>query len=174
MSRQSSPGKKGSEVFVNITRNKTNAAEARLQDMLFPTDDRNFSIQATPVPELDYISKQTPMAPDEEEPIAEAKRIKSLANESALAMQEVIDDQLLESRYHVKARDIIHDACQLGTAVIKGPIIIGRTKKRWDVMPDGMSVLQIVEALEPTVERLIPGTSSQICQPRRSLRQSLF
>ena len=147
---------KGSEVYVTITRNKTNAAEARLQDMLFPTDDRNFSIQATPVPELDYISKQTPMAPDEEEPIAEAKRIKSLANESALAMQEVIDDQLLESRYHVKARDIIHDACQLGTAVIKGPIIIGRTKKRWDVMPDGMSVLQIVEALEPTVERVDP------------------
>ncbi len=147
---------KGSEVFVNITRNKTNAAEARLQDMLFPTDDRNFGLYATPVPELDYLSKQQPEAPDEAEPIQQARDIKSAANESALAMQEVIDDQLLESRYHIKARDIIHDACQLGTAVIKGPIIIGRTKKRWDVMPDGMSVLQIVEALEPTVERVDP------------------
>ena len=147
---------KGSEIFVNITRNKTNAAEARLQDMLFPTDDRNFGLMATPVPELDYVSRQSPEAPDEEEPIAEARKIKSLASEAAMAMQEVIDDQLLESRYHIKARDIIHDACQLGTAVIKGPIIIGRTKKRWDVMPDGMSVLQIVEALEPTVERVDP------------------
>ena len=147
---------KGSEVFVNITRNKTNAAEARLQDMLFPTDDRNFGLYATPVPELDYISKQQPESPDEAEPIQQAREIKAAANESALAMQDVIDDQLVESRYHIKARDIIHDACQLGTAVIKGPIIIGRTKKRWDVMPDGMSVLQIVEALEPTVERVDP------------------
>ena len=147
---------KGSEVFVNITRNKTNAAEARLQDMLFPTDDRNFGLYATPVPELDYISKQQPEAPDEEEPIQQARDIKAAATEAALAMQEVIDDQLLESRYHIKARDVIHDACQLGTAVIKGPIIIGRTKKRWDVMPDGMSVLQIVEALEPTIERVDP------------------
>lgn len=147
---------KGSEVFVNITRNKTNAAEARLQDMLFPTDDRNFSIQATPVPELDYLSKQQPMAPEQEAPIRIARQMKAEAAEKAIAMQDVIDDQLLESRYHIKARDIIHDACQLGTAVLKGPIIIGRTKKRWDVMPDGMSMLQIVEALEPTVERVDP------------------
>ena len=147
---------KGSEVFVNITRNKTNAAEARLQDMLFPTDDRNFGIYATPVPELDYLSKQQPMAPEQEAPIQMARQMKKQADESAMAMQEVIDDQLLESRYHIKARDIIHDACQLGTAVLKGPIIIGRTKKRWDVMPDGMSMLQIVEALEPTVERVDP------------------
>ena len=147
---------KGSEVFVNITRNKTNAAEARLQDMLFPTDDRNFGLYATPVPELDYLSQQQPETPEEQTPIQMAREIKSGATEAALAMQEVIDDQLLESRYHIKARDIIHDACQLGTAIMKGPIIIGRTKKRWDVLPDGMSVLQIVEALEPTIERVDP------------------
>jgi hypothetical protein len=147
---------KGSEVFVNITRNKTNAAEARLQDMLFPTDDRNFGIYPTPVPELDYISKQEPETPDQQTAIEAARSIVAEATQSAMQMQDVIDDQLLESRYHIKARDIIHDACQLGTAIIKGPVIVGRTKKRWDVMPDGMSVLQIVEALEPTVERIDP------------------
>ena len=147
---------KGSEVFVNITRNKTNAAEARLQDMLFPTDDRNFGIYPTPVPELDYISKQDPETPDQQTAIEAARSIVAEATKSAMQMQDVIDDQLLESRYHIKARDIIHDACQLGTAIIKGPVIVGRTKKRWDVMPDGMSMLQIVEALEPTVERIDP------------------
>tara|TARA_E500000081_G_scaffold2817_2_gene3059 strand:+ start:4598 stop:6847 length:2250 start_codon:yes stop_codon:yes gene_type:complete len=147
---------KGSEIFVNITRNKTNAAEARLQDMLFPTDDRNFGIYATPVPELDYISKQMPETEEDANTVEMARRITSEATDSAMAMQDAIDDQLLESRYHIKARDIIHDACQLGTAVLKGPVIIGRTKKRWDVMPDGMSVMQIVEALEPTVERIDP------------------
>ena len=147
---------KGSEIFVNITRNKTNAAEARLQDMLFPTDDRNFSIQSTPVPELDYLAEQQPESPEQEGPIQAARAMKREAEQASMQMQDVIDDQLVESRYHIKARDVIHDACQLGTAVLKGPVIIGRTKKRWDVMPDGMSVLQIVEALEPTIERIDP------------------
>jgi hypothetical protein len=145
---------KGSEVYVNITRNKTNAAEARLQDMLFPTDDRNFAIQPTPVPELDALAERSPQSPDD--PAIYAREQVALAKKSAELMQEEIDDQLVESRYQIKARDVIHDACQLGTSVIKGPIIIGRTKKRWDVMPDGMSVLQVVEALEPTVERIDP------------------
>lgn len=147
---------KGSEIFVNITRNKTNAAEARLQDMLFPTDDRNFGIYATPVPELDFISQQQPENEEDANTVEMARQINSKANDAAIAMQDVIDDQLLESRYHIKARDIIHDACQLGTAILKGPVIIGRTKKRWDIMPDGMSVMQVVEALEPTVERIDP------------------
>ena len=145
---------KGSEVFVNITRNKTNAAEARLQDMLFPTDDRNFAIQPTPVPELDALAERNPQSPDD--PAVYAREQVALAKKSAELMQEEIDDQLIESRYQIKARDVIHDACQLGTSVIKGPIIIGRTKKRWDIMPDGMSMLQVVEALEPTVERIDP------------------
>ena len=146
----------GSEVFVNITRNKTNAAEARLQDMLFPTDDRNFGIKPTPVPELDALAKQEPQTEQDVGPIQMARDIQGRADEASSMMQDVIDDQLVESRYHIKARDVIHDACQLGTAVIKGPVIIGRTKKRWDVMPDGMSVLQVVEALEPSVERVDP------------------
>lgn len=144
---------KGSEVFVNITRNKTNAAEARLQDMLFPTDDRNFAIQPTPVPELEAASEM-PSTGNPQDPAAYAREQISLAEKSAEQMQSEIDDQLVESRYQIKSRDTIHDACQLGTAIIKGPIVIGRTKRRWDILPNGMSVLQIVEALEPTVERV--------------------
>jgi hypothetical protein len=41
-----------STVFVNITRPKTNAAEARLTNMLIPTDDRNWGIKPTPDPKL--------------------------------------------------------------------------------------------------------------------------
>jgi len=43
---------KGSRVFVNLTRSKTDSAEARLADMLFPSDDRNWDIEPTPVPEI--------------------------------------------------------------------------------------------------------------------------
>ena len=43
----------GSTVFINQTRPKTNALIARLTDLLFPTDDRNWEIRPTPVPEMD-------------------------------------------------------------------------------------------------------------------------
>ena len=45
--------KYGSRTFVPITRRICNMVEARLGDLLFPTDERNFSIEASPVPELD-------------------------------------------------------------------------------------------------------------------------
>lgn len=144
----------GSEVFVNITRNKTSAAEARLQDMLFPTDDRNFSINPTPVPELDAMAELPASNPAD--PVRQARELLAVASKTAELMQTEIDDQLVEARYAIKARDIIHDACQIGTAILKGPVIIGRTKKRWDVMMDGMTQLSVIEALEPTVERVDP------------------
>lgn len=43
---------KRSTVFVQLTRQKTNACAARAADMLFPTDDRNWGIKPTPVPQL--------------------------------------------------------------------------------------------------------------------------
>lgn len=43
---------KKSQVFANLTRPKTHAWAARLGDMLFPNDDRNWGIQPTPVPKL--------------------------------------------------------------------------------------------------------------------------
>ena len=36
-----------STVFIGMTRQKTNSAEARLSDILLPTDDRNWGIQPT-------------------------------------------------------------------------------------------------------------------------------
>lgn len=41
-----------STVFIGMTRQKTNAAEARLADILLPTDDRNWGIDPTPDPSL--------------------------------------------------------------------------------------------------------------------------
>lgn len=42
----------GSTVFPNITQPYVDAAAARVGDMLLPTDDRNFAIEPTPVPDL--------------------------------------------------------------------------------------------------------------------------
>lgn len=43
---------RGSTVFPNITAPYVDAAAARVGDMLLPTDDRNFAIESTPLPDM--------------------------------------------------------------------------------------------------------------------------
>lgn len=133
-----------SDVFVNLTRNKTNAAEARLSDMLFPTDDRNWGIKPTPVPQLLEMSKQG--APEEAQ---RAREVMAQAKKAAELMQTEIEDQLTESEYAASCRDAIHDACLLGTGIIKGPVVVGRSLKSWVLKEDGSAALQIKEDLRP-------------------------
>lgn len=148
----------GSEVFVNITRNKKSAAEARAQDMLFPTDDRNWGIKPTPVPELSGAEDGDSLEINGQQvdKTELAKQVEKVARDKSGAMEKTIDDQLNEARYNPKARDVISDACLLGTGILKGPVVIGRMRKIWETLPDGVSTLKMVEDLVPTVERVDP------------------
>lgn len=143
---------KKSKLFINQTRPKTNAMEARLSDMLFPTDDRNYGIQPTPVPELTVEAEeaakaaaqlrqqaaQAPQNPAVQQRAQAAEQASALiharideAKKRARSMEDEIDDHLRECRYSIQARETIHDACKLGTGVMKGPIIGGRTRRTW-------------------------------------------
>ncbi|GAA4108804.1 hypothetical protein ACFFTN_01405 [Aminobacter aganoensis] len=73
------PGSKKSKLFINLTRPKTDAMSARLMDLLFPTDDKNWGIQPTPVPRLTKASEQAERA---------AFDAKKKADEAAAAQQE--------------------------------------------------------------------------------------
>lgn len=55
-------GEVRSKVFMNRTRPKTDAMAARLIDLLFPTDDRNWGIQPTPVPMLSQQAEEAHQA----------------------------------------------------------------------------------------------------------------
>jgi hypothetical protein len=127
-----------SQVFANLTRSKVVAAEARIGDMLFPTDDRSWDLSSTPQPDM---------------PIAEAKA-------KAEAMREEIDDQMREASWHRVARDVIHHGCLLGTGIVKGPIVLGEERKQWSQqpMPDGttVSVLQWVTDVVPSLQLVDP------------------
>jgi hypothetical protein len=54
-----------SKLFVNVTGPKTRAYAARLYDMMFPTDDRNWGIKPSPVPELDLDHEERQQAASE-------------------------------------------------------------------------------------------------------------
>lgn len=160
-----------SRLFINLTRPKTDALSARLMDLLFPTDDKNWGIQPTPVPSLGEEAEKASRAAREiadrakqareqaelaqqqggqvdPQKVEEAQALEAQANvaaqkaaelqatiEEARAraklMEQTIEDQLTESRYHAVKRDQIEDACKLGTGVTKGPVTGDRVRKGW-------------------------------------------
>lgn len=139
---------KRSKVFANITRSKTNSAEARIADMLFPADDRNWALQPTPIPELDKAAKNGD---------AQAQDAQKQAKDCSAAMERQIDDQLTECRYNIEARRMIHQAAVLGTGVLKGPVIVNKHRRQWGPVSDPASgeqvhVLSMVAETKPAAE----------------------
>lgn len=150
-----------STVYVGITRQKTNAAEARLSDILIPTDDKNWGVGPTPNPTLaGQMQDETPVAPDamgnipqqpvvdpntgepaadaQGKPLMQPMRKKDIAaavdkqaRDTAQAMEREIDDQLTQCDYQGELRKMLHDAAMLGTGVMKGPVVTNRTRKAW-------------------------------------------
>lgn len=177
-----------SRAFVKATRAKTTALEARLFDLIFPTDDRNWGIEATPVPKLSKEGREATVRAtnaamqandameagnpeqaaqivaegnDEAARAAAANAEIERARKAADAMQDEIDDQLTESRYPAESRDMIHDACQLGTGILKGPMVNQATRGRW--MPgekgeDGTAPYSLEQSADPRpmVKRVDP------------------
>jgi hypothetical protein len=163
-----------STVFIGLTRQKTNAAEARIADILLPTDDRNWGIEPTPEPKMAEMGRDTRMAGDKltGQPLADpatgqplrmkdiARAAMKTARDKAKAMQTAIDDQLVECDYNGELRKMIHDAAVLGTGVIKGPVVTNRTRKAWQPFTDanGETVhqLEIVKETTPASFRVDP------------------
>ncbi len=163
-----------SRVFANMTRTKTHAWEARLSDMLFPTDEKNWGIKPTPVPELSDVAeldRDIPKPEDGEvledgnqsivDASQKARDIIEKAEKAAKAMSLEIEDQLRESHYNIRARLVIHDACKLGTGIMKGPIASGKTRRAWQphLDPESGNVVHLMAEVEdpkPEYERVDP------------------
>lgn len=193
-----------SKVHMNRTRPKTLAMSARLIDLLFPTDDRNWGIQPTPVPELsmeadkahqaqvklreqmDALKRQQEDAAAQEGGVDPAmaqtmreleKQAKALqdavaaldeqmqeARKRSELMENEIADQLTECQYAAAMRDVIEDACKLGTGISKGPITGDKIRKGWKKVQlataDGQFVddyqLQHSDNSQPAIRRMDP------------------
>lgn len=164
---------KKSQLFINQTRPKANGCEARLADMLFPTDDKNWGILPTPVPELADAAKQAMagvqpavdaanaqlaqgnaqqaqqivgQAQQKADAATQAQATMDEARKRAEAMEREIDDQLTECHYQGQARDAIRDSVRIGTGVMKGPVAsTDRARRGWSkvTQQDGSNVYQL-------------------------------
>ncbi len=134
----------GSQVFVNLTRTKTDKGEAQLVDMLFPAEDKNFGISPTPNPDLvaqaenkqqmydkngaalQFADDKTPYTKGDD-----AKAQMERAEDAAKAMEREIDDQLVECEYGHQSRKTIHYSALLGTGVLCAPEVEMREQSSW-------------------------------------------
>lgn len=157
---------KRSKVFVKLTRAKTNAAESQLVDLLFPSDDKNWGIKPTPNPEISaqLMDDQAAVVDgqqfqDEEGNVITnavlAQRKQELIEERCRNMSTLIEDQLVEARYNASARVAIHDACVVGTGILKGPVITGKLDRVY-VETNGSWQVEERESYVPTVEVVRP------------------
>ncbi len=155
----------GSELFCNLTRPKTDAVEARIADLVLPTDDRNWDIKPTPMPEIGELAANnqqidtTPQgAPIKVGDMAQA--IRETAEKRNAAMRDEIDDQLSECNYNAVLRDVIHDGCVLGIGILKGPIIHNRVRRKWETIRDdkgnSIQVPRMVPDKRPVCRRVDP------------------
>lgn len=157
-----------STVFLNITRPYVDAAAARVADMLLPTDDRNFAIRPTPIPELvkfkndvtpvaDPMSGQPMMGP-QGQPVTVKDQVKAIYDEAkrrADLAQDQIDDWLVQCYYNAEVRKVIEDASRLGTGILKGPFPRKNRKKSFS-MQGNIAQLMMEERIDPASKRIDP------------------
>lgn len=156
-------GASRSRVVVNIVRPKVDQAIARMCEILFPVDDRNWGLKPTPIPEIKGMAgnqaqtvdpmtgQPTGMTADDE-----AKAVMEAAKKAAEGMQASIDDSLTECGYNGESRKLIENGVRLSCGIMYGPFPSRRTKKYWTPMPDGTQKMQINDDLVPASISLDP------------------
>lgn len=152
-----------SRVVVNIVRPKVDQAIARMCEILFPTDDKNWGIKPTPVPEVAAMQgdERPTVNPATGEPTGmtanqEAHIVVEAAKKSADGMEKSIDDSLTECSFNGESRKLIDNAVRLGTGIMHGPFPARQSSKVWLPQEGGTQVLQINESIVPASESLDP------------------
>ena len=152
-----------SRVVVNIVRPKVDQATAKMCEILFPVDDRNWAIKPTPMPEMAERvgDKRATVDPTTGQPTGltadqEVKVIMEAATAAAEGMQRAIDDNLTEAGYNGQSRKMVEDGVRLGTGIIAGPFPVRTSSKVWLPQPDGTQVMELNEGIAPGSERVDP------------------
>ena len=139
-----------SKIFLNITLPYTNSSAARLADLITKSDELPWSIEPTPVQDLEEISKgfipqriddkireeqeaagQQMQSSNEsveqsidqtrEDVVSDAREMMRISREMCDKAQRRIKDWQSESKFLAELRKVINDSAKLGTGVLKGP-----------------------------------------------------
>lgn len=171
-----------STVFLNITRPYTDAAAAKVGDMLLPTDDSPWGLKPTPrptdlqtmgqmlpgvVPQMpapQQMPQQMPVQggmpaeaqPPQVNPIQKAiEELHERSKKAAEGAQRQIEDWFTECQWHAEVRKMIEDCARLGTGILKGPAPVKRTS-RVMVDQEGVQVQVVEQRIAPASKCISP------------------
>jgi hypothetical protein len=170
----------GSEVYMMITEVKCRAAESWLRDILLDTGTPPWSIEPTPLPDLNPTqAKEIEVALGEQtlkileaenrspskaelaelrEMLAQDYRFKVLqeAQNRTDKMKIKISDQFAQGGWPESFSDFITDLVTYPSAFLKGPIVRRQRSLGWSTDADGKTIAQPVDKIAPEFERVDP------------------
>lgn len=169
----------GSAVYMMVTETKCRGAESWLRDILLEDGKIPFQVSPTPKPDINpdmekmitekfsqkvmqMMQSGQPMDPDAQEDMKELaeqeirNEIMEEAQETADAMQTLIEDQFAEGGMVEGFNAFISDLVTYPNAFLKGPVVRKQRKMKWVQGPDGKYAPDVTEELVPTYTRVDP------------------
>ncbi len=145
----------GSEVFMMLTQIKCRAAEAWINDVLFPSGDKPWKVEATPIPDIspekmELLGEFVKLEAEEwmrtegarlpEYAVQERfeklkgdfeKKMQEEADKIAAKMDLKIEDQFAEGNWEAAMREVVKDVVTYPAGILKGPEIRKRKTLKW-------------------------------------------
>lgn len=123
----------GSTIFLPITRPYVDFSAGRAADMLLPTDDRNWSIQSTPMPDvIAAFGDGTPISVPNAPFSTIGQAAKAMVAETTAKVEKAqkrIEDWLEEGQYNAEQRKVLLDAAKVGVGILKGPFPVKKMSR---------------------------------------------
>ncbi|WP_055128523.1 hypothetical protein [Pseudomonas mediterranea] len=154
-----------SRAYPKKTRSKCTSVESRLMSLLFPASEKNWSIEASPVPNLSTDSLVSALDgwqaahPDQSPTQADLdKLILDVANSVAELQEKVIDDQLKDidpygsSDYEALVRKVVGSGVKYGPGIAKGPMVVAQKTSRYELDTQGVPQVVEVDTYRPYFE----------------------
>lgn len=161
-----------SKAYPRVTRVKCIAMLARIMNLMFPGNERNWALDASPSPDLPPMRVMAAIqeamqknaeaginTPPDEEMIEAA--IKRIADEDAEEFSKLIDDQLQEIGgdqtvdYINLTRKVLSSGIMYGLGILVGPYVREGQTTRWTFDPySGMPMPQTMPLFKPVLEFL--------------------
>lgn len=144
-----------STAFVPLTRRYVDMGAAKISEITLPIDDKAFTLSPEPVPELiEKANDKTPLmvhpvtgapgpvmrpaiegetpGPDGKVQATQGDLVKAKmdrAKDSATKAETRIFDWMIEARYPMEMRRVVHDSARIGVGILKTPF--AQTKVSW-------------------------------------------
>jgi hypothetical protein len=161
-----------SKAYPRITRVKCISVLSRVMNLMFPGNERNWELQASPSPDMDPAevmqSLQTLMqakqAAGDESPLTDDDvddAVMELAQKRAEKLSTQIDDQLQELGgdqsldYIALNRKVVQSGIMYGLGVMRGPFVTATQKTKWGIdVTTGMPQPRAITQYKPMFEFL--------------------